>query len=447
MREQIYILVENTKPHNKLYRLYEWFITAVALLSIFPLLFKGSDSIAAFIILDRITVYLLFADYVLRWICRDYTTNQKGLKPFLLYPLSPFAIIDMLSLLPTLGILGNQFRILRMLRVFMLLRYSKNFTYISNVFKKERKTLGSVLAIAIAYIFVSALAMFTYEPDTFDNFFGALYWATTALTTVGYGDVYPLSTIGRFISMISSLFGIAVIALPAGIITAGFMEEIGRTKEEDQLAQDIYEAEQTIDRITGADIEKLALTKKKFRRYTIVMILGIGINQALSYLATTLQLPLWLDTVGTVLTALILQPAAGLLVGLADNFYLSLVHGDSGQIFYYCISATMALIAGLYLKKNGRIQGKQIVPAIILAIVSSTTLSVLISLMRTETIINVAAEQHFMQIALAMGIPPLLSAIFGILVIKTYDVLATAALVAIIYGLYKGAVNTYLTKS
>ncbi|MEG2597690.1 MAG: potassium channel family protein, partial [Oscillospiraceae bacterium] len=116
-------------------------------------------------------------------------------------------------------------------RIFKALHYSKNFLYISHVFRKEKKTLGSVLIIAVAYIFLSALAMFSYEPDTFHTFFDALYWATTALTTVGYGDVCPHTGIGRLISMISSLFGIAIIALPAGIITGGFVEEIQKGRE------------------------------------------------------------------------------------------------------------------------------------------------------------------------------------------------------------------------
>ncbi len=82
------------------------------------------------------------------------------------------------------------------------------------------------------YIFVSGLIMFVNEPETFDNFFDALYSATTALTTVGYGDVYPTTDLGKFISMASSLFGIAVIALPAGIITGGFLEQIRQCQED-----------------------------------------------------------------------------------------------------------------------------------------------------------------------------------------------------------------------
>lgn len=68
----------------------------------------------------------------------------------------------------------------------------------------------------------------------FDSFFDALYWATTTLTTVGYGDVYPVSNLGRAISMLSSIFGIAVIALPSGVITAGYLEELKQLRKDNQ---------------------------------------------------------------------------------------------------------------------------------------------------------------------------------------------------------------------
>lgn len=74
------------------------------------------------------------------------------------------------------------------------------------------------------------------EPDSFNSFFDAVYWATVSLTTMGYGDIYPVTEIGRVVTMISSLFGIAIVALPAGIITAGYMDEIkniAETKDEE----------------------------------------------------------------------------------------------------------------------------------------------------------------------------------------------------------------------
>lgn len=252
MRERIYTIVEKAKPNDKLSKFYDLFIMVVALISIIPLMFKEPvfsiggmdfDVTKLFNSLDTITVYILFLDYILRWISFDYISKKPGPWAFIRYPVTPFALIDLISILPSLGLLGQGMRILRMLRIFKIFHYSKTFTYVTNVFNKEKKTLGSVLVIALAYIFVSALAMFSYEPDTFDNFFGALYWATTALTTVGYGDVYPLSDLGKLISMVSSLFGIAVIALPAGVVTAGFVEELNREKKEAERREETSDEE------------------------------------------------------------------------------------------------------------------------------------------------------------------------------------------------------------
>lgn len=229
MRDRIASLVQRAEPGDKLSKAYDIFIMAVAMLSIVPLMFKESNQF--FETLDLVTVYILFFDYIMRWIASDHISKKKGLWPFILYPITPFAILDLVSILPSLGLLGHGFRILRMLRIFKVVHYSKSFLHISNVFRKEKHTLLSVLLIAIAYIFVSALAMFSYEPETFETFFNALYWATTALTTVGYGDIYPKSQIGQLISMVSSLFGIAVIALPAGIVTGGFVEELSKDKK------------------------------------------------------------------------------------------------------------------------------------------------------------------------------------------------------------------------
>ena len=152
------------------------------------------------------------------------------------------AIIDLISILPSLSFISNGFKLLRVLRmirafrvlrVFKAMRYSKSFIIIGNVLKSSKQSLIAVGALALGYILVSALVVFNVEPDSFGSFFDAVYWATVSLTTVGYGDIYPVSTLGRIITMISSVFGIAIVALPAGIITAGYMNEINKDKEED----------------------------------------------------------------------------------------------------------------------------------------------------------------------------------------------------------------------
>lgn len=171
-------------------------------------------------------------DYILRLITADYITKKTGIVPFVSYPFRPMAIIDLLSILPSVSNLNYAFKVFRVfrlfktLRIFKFFRYSKNITIILNVLSKKKDALLTVGMLALSYIFVTALIVFQVEPDTFGNFFKAIYWATVSLTTVGYGDIYPTSDIGRIISMISSFLGIAIVALPSGIIISGYQEEI-----------------------------------------------------------------------------------------------------------------------------------------------------------------------------------------------------------------------------
>lgn len=149
------------------------------------------------------------------------------------------AIIDLLSILPSINMINKGFKALktirlirtfRVLRIFKSFRYSKNIQIILQVGKNSKKALIAALYLAIGYIFVCALIIFNVEPDSFNTFFDAIYWATISLTTVGYGDIYPITTLGRIITMVSSFMGIAIVALPAGIITAGYMKEIESDK-------------------------------------------------------------------------------------------------------------------------------------------------------------------------------------------------------------------------
>ena len=129
-------------------------------------------------------------------------------------------------------------RAMRVFKVFKTIRYSKNFKIIGNVLKKSKDSLIAVCVLAFGYILISSLIIYNVEPDTFDTFFDALYWATVSLTTVGYGDIYPVSIMGRIITMISSIFGIAIVALPAGIITAGYMSEIEKNNNDDNCEKE-----------------------------------------------------------------------------------------------------------------------------------------------------------------------------------------------------------------
>jgi voltage-gated potassium channel len=150
------------------------------------------------------------------------------------------AIIDLLSILPGLGIINKSLKLLRLTRllkvtrILKVFRYSNRIAMFIRVLNKERHVLCSVLIMAVLYIFITALIMFNAEPhvnpstgqETFHSFFDALYWATVTLTTVGYGDLCPVTNLGRMVSMLSSIFGVAIIALPSGVITASYLDEL-----------------------------------------------------------------------------------------------------------------------------------------------------------------------------------------------------------------------------
>ena len=212
-------------------------MTVLIVASMLPLCFKEQNDLLS--VIEYVCVAVFLVDYIARWVTADFRLG-KGALSFIIYPFTPMAIIDMLSMLPTFLALNDAFRTLRVLRLFRalrafkLIRYSKGAVAIAAAFRKQREPLLVVLALAVSYIMVSALVVFNVEPDTFDSFFDAVYWSVVSLTTVGYGDLYPSSDIGRAVAMLSSLMGIAVVALPSGILTAGLLEELKRDREIDE---------------------------------------------------------------------------------------------------------------------------------------------------------------------------------------------------------------------
>ena len=234
MRKKVFSVIEPVDNGSKLSNIYDFIMMTTIVISLVPLAFKETNAVFRWI--DYITVSIFILDYFLRLITADFKI-KKSVVSFFIYPITPMAIIDLVSILPSISVLNNGFRLLKLfrllrtlkvLRVFKFLRYSKSFDIIASVFKKQKKVLSAVATMAVAYILVSALVIYNVEPESFETFSDAIYWATISLTTVGYGDIYPVTTIGRIVTMISSAFGIAIIALPSGVITAGYLAEINK---------------------------------------------------------------------------------------------------------------------------------------------------------------------------------------------------------------------------
>ena len=239
MRKRIFEIVEASKDGDTLSSVYDIAILITVIVSLVPLAFK--DSSPAFNMIDKISAGIFIVDYLLRWITADYKFDSNGLLPFARYPFTFMALVDLISILPSITVMSSAFKVfrvfrmlkvmrvfrtMRVVRVFKAARYSRSMEIIGNVIQNSKEALAAVGTLAVLYVLVSALVVFNIEPDTFGNFFEAIYWATVSLTTVGYGDIYPVTATGKLVAMLSSVFGIAVVALPSGIITAGYMDEI-----------------------------------------------------------------------------------------------------------------------------------------------------------------------------------------------------------------------------
>ncbi len=241
VRKIIYDMVEFTENEGKIGRLYDYFMIAVILISIIPLTTKSD--IFLFHVIDRVTLACFIIDYLLRLVTADYKYGHKSEFPFIRYPFTFMAIIDLIAILPSLKILDSGFKLLRVFRIvkvfrvfriFKIIRYFKSVDVIRYVFKKAREPLAVVSSLAVAYILVMALLVFHVEPNTFHSYLDAVYWATVSLMTIGYGDLYTVTEFGKMIAIISSFVGVAIVALPTGIITAVYMNEVNQKKEEEK---------------------------------------------------------------------------------------------------------------------------------------------------------------------------------------------------------------------
>jgi voltage-gated potassium channel len=240
VKQYLFKLLEGTAEDDSRIDFYDVLMIVVIILSILPLMFKQGRLWLN--IIDWVAAVVFIVDYILRWWTADLKL-KRGRRSFVLYPFTPMAVVDLLSIVPAFAVFfpGEKFlrfmrflRLLRGIRVFKLLPYFRSCMMIRNVIYNQRHSLMSAYTFAVFYIFISALLVFNVEPQTFKTFWDALYWSVVSLTTVGYGDIYPVSGVGRCITVLSAFVGIAIVALPSGIITAGYMTELEKSRNSKQ---------------------------------------------------------------------------------------------------------------------------------------------------------------------------------------------------------------------
>ncbi len=232
MRKKLYELVDGLNPCWQT-RLYNIIMLFAIIAGVLPLMFRQQEPI--FYVMEIFACLVYIFDYLAKWITADYRTKTQGAEAFIFYPFTPWALFDLITILPVFQLINKGLvslrvvRLIKIARVFRLFKKSSHFSLILDVIRSETRILINVMWLCVAYIFITALIMFNVE-ETITDFLDALYWATTALTTVGYGDITPICDAGKVISMISSLVGLAIVALPSGVITARYLNELSKRK-------------------------------------------------------------------------------------------------------------------------------------------------------------------------------------------------------------------------
>jgi voltage-gated potassium channel len=229
VKKQVHILLHPTEGNTRWDKLLNGFLISLILLNLIALMLETEHSFYEkhkffFDTFDKTSVAIFSLEYILRlWSCTHDPRYHHWFWGRLKYMVSLEAMIDLLAILP--------FYLSR----FRLASYMKATKVIVNVFKSRFQELLIAFIMTTGLIIIAACLMYFAEhnkqPEIFKSIPDTLYWAVTTLTTIGYGDMVPKTGIGRLLTGFIAMAGVALFALPAGIITAGFLEEINKSRK------------------------------------------------------------------------------------------------------------------------------------------------------------------------------------------------------------------------
>ena len=204
--------------------------------------------------IEAITVAFFAVDYALRlWTAPEFFPKLSSFRSVWKYVFSLTGIVDLLSFLPYYlpiffpagAAVFRIFRVVRIFRLFQINAYYSAMNVITEVLRSRRQQLASSVFIMLVLMLASSLCMYSLEheaqPEVFSNAFSGIWWAVSTLLTVGYGDIYPITTAGKIVSIFITFLGVGMVAIPTGIISAGFVDQFSRIKRLSEYAgeQDI----------------------------------------------------------------------------------------------------------------------------------------------------------------------------------------------------------------
>lgn len=247
VRKRVWEILEAADRRDKASRTFDVFILTLILLNVLAEILGTVQSIGNrygtfFQWFEVFSVAVFTMEYAGRvWSSPEGRTMANPFSGRLRFMAKPMLIIDLLAFLPFyVSFIGADLRFLRAVRLFRIFRvaklgrYSSSFRLLARVLKDRKEELAMTFLLLLILVTLSSSFMFFAEhgaqPDKFPDIPSAMWWSVITMTTVGYGDVYPVTFWGKFFAAVSAVFGIGMFALPTGIVGAGFVEEVQKSK-------------------------------------------------------------------------------------------------------------------------------------------------------------------------------------------------------------------------
>lgn len=250
-KQRIFNIIQIGNKEDIVSRAFDIFIAAVIILNVFVMVLQTFSNLSPYFpILDAValvTIIIFCIEYVLRiWTADLLYPNLSKKKAIFKFLISFDGIVDLFTILPFFFLSGFiAFRILRVVRIFHLFRINgqyDSFAVIFSVLHEKKNQILSSIVIVLILMLASSIGIYYAEhnaqPNVFENAFSGIWWSVSTLLTVGYGDIFPVTTAGRIMGICTAFLGVGVVAIPTGIISAGFVEHYSRVKMLTNFARD-----------------------------------------------------------------------------------------------------------------------------------------------------------------------------------------------------------------
>ena len=270
LKEKIFNIIQIGDKSNPISRMFDIFITVTIVANILVTFLQTFDELAflttVFKGVEYVTIFIFCVEYILRIWTAEYLYPDKSRgRSRLRFLVSFDGIVDFLTIVPVFFLSGFViFRMLRVARIFHLFRLNAkydSFNVITTVLYEKRNQIISSVFIVLILMLASSLCMYSVEhdaqPTVFRNAFSGIWWSMSTLLTVGYGDIYPITPLGRVMAICIAYLGVGAVAIPTGIISAGFVEQ--------------YQRKSNISGLKNEDIKEIAevFVDKKYAGKTV----------------------------------------------------------------------------------------------------------------------------------------------------------------------------------